>query len=115
MKRPSIQLRLAAFLCLFGVFFMIGTVFLTGSRKDLERSIAEDPDVWVLMFLVAVPVSLYVLLTNRYPTWAYRFLPEDERRFAKDRKELILIILLIIMIVGGMLALFLAAEHYSAQ
>ena len=112
MKRASIQLRLAAFLCLFGILFAIIRIILTQSyseaKEALKRFLLENPEGYVglpLIVLVVIPVSLYVLLTGRHPSWAYRLFGGAESKFAANRRELILKLILL-MVLAILIALF---------
>jgi hypothetical protein len=106
MKRASIQLRLAAFLCLFGVLFMIVRIIQTRSYDEAKDYFIDDARGFIalgVMLLVGIPVSLYVVLTNREPGWA----AGQEAKFPKNRKELILkaILLMILIILIAVVAL----------
>ncbi len=97
MKRASIQLRLAAFLCLFAALLMIIRVIQTRAYDEAKDFFFDNPRGFVLiglMLFVGIPVSVYVLVTNREPSWA----AGQEAKFAKSRKELILKVILLIVL-----------------
>ena len=78
----------------------------THSFRELKESFLQDPvhlvAFFVLTFFVALPASLYVLSTGKYPDWADRLLGVKDTKFAKDRKELILKILYYVVFYGGL-------------
>jgi membrane protease YdiL (CAAX protease family) len=117
MKPASVRLRLAAILCLAAVVFLVTSIIVTDSHRELKEEILEDPLTYAVMFLVALPVSVYVVFTNRHPRWAYRLLGRkaEEITFAKDRKELILKVSLLIVLAIEIGIVILCIGRYLAS
>lgn len=90
---------------------MIIRIILTHSYNEakewLKELFLEDPILVPLLLFVLIPVSLYVLVTGRHPSWAYQLFrgEADETKFAKDRRELILKLILL-MVLAILIALF---------